>query len=273
MKIIERAIQSAAPKGGRKTGADSGHAARHSGQRTTATGEVVKFTSHVYGSGGSLVTDAMDRPIYEQFRRLKRPLLQAAFGPQAESGLHVIMVTSPLPGAGKTFVSTNLAYVMAMEKDRNVLLIDMDNIRRSLTIQQGLEGRPGIFDIIGDEQLPLDEAIFHADLPGLSIIPAGKPGPDSLERLTSSRCQEIFRHIRTSDPTRLVILDAPPLLASSDGPLVGALAGQSLLVVEAGVTAKSSVQKSISLLNGSKPIGLILNKTPGEIDGGLYYAE
>ena len=125
------------------------------------------------GAGGSLVTEGADRKVYEQFRRLKRPLLQCAFGPLATTGSQLIMVTSPMQGAGKTFVSINLGYVLALEKDRNVLLIDTDNLHPTLTRQVGLTGRPGLYDLIRDPAMTPEQAICLTDIPGLWVLPAG----------------------------------------------------------------------------------------------------
>ena len=123
---------------------------RHALPRPTheAPDQVVAFPR--LDTGGSLVTEIADPKVYEQFRRLKRPLLQCAFGPLATPGTQTIMITSPLQGAGKTFVSSNLAYALALEKDRNVLLIDTDNANPTLTRQMGLTGRPGLYDLISD---------------------------------------------------------------------------------------------------------------------------
>ncbi len=224
-----------------------------------------------FGTGGSLVTESADRNIYEQFRRLKRPLLQCAFGPLAEAGAQIVMVTSPLQGAGKTFVASNLAYVLAMEKDRTVLLVDTDSANPSLTRQLGLLGRPGLFDVIHDSETTLEDAVCRTDVPGLFVLPAGRPASDSLERLNSDRCREVLAQGLAKHPGGIVILDAPPMLVTNEAPAVAALAGQFLLVVAAGVTPRSSVSKSLEMLDEQKPIGLILNKAPGHGEIGSYY--
>ncbi len=224
-----------------------------------------------FGTGGSLVTEAADRNIYEQFRRIKRPLLQCAFGPLAEAGTQIVMVTSPLQGAGKTFVASNLAYVLAQEKDRTVLIVDTDNANPSLTRQFGLLGRPGLYDVIHDPEMTLEDAVCPTDVPGLFVLPAGRQASDSLERLNSDRCREILAQGLAMHPGGIVILDAPPLLVTNEAPAIAALAGQYLLIVEAGVTPRSSVSKSLELLDEQKPVGLVLNKAPGYGELGSYY--
>ncbi len=234
-----------------------------------APGAIIPFKR--FGTGGSLVTESADRSIYEQFRRIKRPLLQCAFGHLAEAGSQIVMVTSPLQGAGKTFVASNLAYVLAQEKDRTILLVDTDNANPTLSRQLGLLGRPGLYDVLHDAEMTLEDAVHRTDVPGLFVLPAGRQASDSLERLNSERCREVLAQGLANHPGGIVILDAPPLLMTNEAPAVAALAGQYLLIVEAGVTSRSSVSKSLELLDDQKPIGLVLNKAPGYGELGSYY--
>jgi Mrp family chromosome partitioning ATPase len=185
--------------------------------------------------------------------------------------MQIVMITSPLQGAGKTFVASNLAYVLAQEKDRTVLVVDTDNANPSLTRQFGLLGQPGLYDVIHDSELTLDDVICPTDVPGLFVLPAGRQVNDSLERLNSDRCREVLTEGLAKHPGGIVILDAPPLLVTNEAPAVAALAGQYLLIVEAGVTSRSSVSKSLELLDEQKPIGLVLNKAPGYGELGSYY--
>jgi Mrp family chromosome partitioning ATPase len=272
MSIIERAIDAARAKATLKLAEASKLPAGPVAAKVPVAPDPARTVSFTrLANQGELITETANRGIFEQFRRLKRPILQAAFGPLAGKGMEIILVTSPLPNAGKTFVSGNLAYVLAREKDRRVLLIDMDNAHRSFSRALGLDDCPGFFDVINDPALSVDEVTYATEMPGLCVLPTGRPAPDCLERLNSARCREIIARIMTDDPTRILILDAPPLLVTNEGPAMLALAGQILLVVEAGVSTKSSITKSLKLLDPDKPIGLILNKTPGNPGESLYY--
>ena len=85
----------------------------------------------------------------------------------------VLMVTSARPGEGKTFVSVNLALVFAQEVDAEILLIDGDAHRRSLTDLFDLKPYRGLADLLSG-QAPLSEVLFQTDLPSLWIMPAGR---------------------------------------------------------------------------------------------------
>lgn len=276
MTIIERAILAARAKAAKTTASEPAKTSSGTGRVTPLPRPAHEAPDHVVAfprldTGGSLVTEITDAKVYEQFRRLKRPILQCAFGPLATPGTQTIMVTSPLQGAGKTFISSNLAYALALEKDRNVLLIDTDNANPTLTRQMGLTGYPGLYDLIGTAGLALEEVVCRTDIPGLWVLPAGKTATDALELLNSHRCQEIFRQLADRDPDGIIILDAPPLLITNEAPAVTALAGQFLLVVEAGVTPKSSVTRSLEILDLKKPVGLVLNKALSRGELGSYY--
>lgn len=277
MSIIERAIQAARTRAP-AIPAEPAPTTTTGTPRTPAQARPVHATpreSVVFphmGNGGSLITGGADRKIHDQFRRLKRPLLQCAFGPLAHApDTQIIMITSPLQGAGKTFVSSNLAHVLAMEKDRNVLLIDTDNANPTLTRQLGLTGRPGLYDLIGSPDMLPEQVICGTDIPGLWVLPAGSAATDSLELLNSSRCRDVLHAIMSRDPNGIVILDAPPLLITNEAPAVTALAGQFLLVVESGATPRSSITRSLELLDEKKPIGLVLNKARGKGELSSYY--
>lgn len=279
MSIIERAIEAARSKAATQPPPEAAPAPKPASpdKPSPATpkpvvagpAETVAFMK--LATRGDIVTEASNRVMYEQFRRVKRPLLKAAFGPLAAPGMQIIMVTSPLPNAGKTFVSANLAYVLAREKDRRVLLVDVDNAHQSLTRELGLEGRPGIFDVVNDPGMLVHQVIYGTDVPGLSVLASGPVVPDSLERLNSARCRDTIAGIVAEDPSRILIMDAPPMLVTNEAPAMTHLAGQMILVVEAGVSTQSSIVKALELLDHEKPIGLILNKTPGNPGGTLYY--
>jgi Mrp family chromosome partitioning ATPase len=273
MTFIERAVQaSRSAAAGGAAGAEDGAPPRDSAARRAlpVSGEPISFGK--LAAQNALVLESTDRNIYEQFRRLKRPLLQCAFGPLAESNCQVVMITSPLQGAGKTFVASNLAHVLALEKDRSVLLVDCDSANPSLSRHLGLLDRPGLFDVINESGPTLEQAVCRTEYPGLYVLPAGQSAGDSLERLTSDRCRNSFKQILARNPGGIVILDAPPLLMTNEALSIAALAGQYVLVVEAGGTANSNIQKALELLDHQKPIGLVLNRTVGQGEVGYYYA-
>ena len=124
----------------------------------------------------------------EEFRRIKRPLLANAFGKGAsliENG-NLIMVTSALPGEGKSSISLNLALNVALERNRTVLLVDPDAAKRRLSTLYGLQRAPSLVDILLDDRRALAQAIYRTDLENLSVIPCGNQHAHATELLAAT---------------------------------------------------------------------------------------
>jgi len=185
------------------------------------------------------------------------------------------MVTSSLPGEGKSFTSTNLALSIALEKDFTVLLVDADLAMSKITRMFRLEKYPGLTDKLENDQLDLSDLLIKTDFPGLSIMPSGKKTPHATELLSSKAAVELINEISSRYSNRVVIFDSPPLLATPEAPVLAEHMGQIILVVEANKTAQSAVMDAVGMLNKNKAIGVVLNKTSKGFGGaqyGNYYA-
>ncbi|MEZ5566609.1 MAG: CpsD/CapB family tyrosine-protein kinase [Gammaproteobacteria bacterium] len=226
-------------------------------------------------ANGFLQIEPGDPASRAELRHLKRSVLQCAFGPLADAGTNVVMITSALPGAGKTFMSANLSQALAMERDRTTLLIDADDTRATLSRAMNLHGRRGFFDVLQDENLSLDACRYASDVPGLDFVPAGSRFDDSLELLTSNRARDLIKRLSEENRNRLVLIDCPPLLGTPNAVAISALVGQILVIVEAGASTEPTVTQALELLNRDKPIGLVLNKVPRSpllsLSNGSYY--
>jgi protein-tyrosine kinase len=216
---------------------------------------------------------SQERQLAGEYRQIKRPLIANALGrgvPKVPNG-HRIMVASAMPGEGKTFTSINLALSFAMEKDLSVVLVDADVAKAHLSRTFGVENDAGLMDLLHDGQLDPESVILPTDVPGLSILPAGKAVETATELLASARMEQVAAQIGARDPKRIVLFDSPPLLVTSEAmALVGAV-GQIVMVVRAGVTPQSAVLDAIELLGEGKSIGLVLNQTDEQVRPGYYY--
>ena len=123
-----------------------------------------------------MVTAAGGRTrVLEEFRIIKRPLLKRAFAERAPGDKpgNLIMVTSSLPGEGKTYCAINLAMSIAMELDHTVLLVDADVARPSVLRTLGLPAQRGLMDILLDDKLDLADVMLRTNVDTLSH-PAGR---------------------------------------------------------------------------------------------------
>jgi protein-tyrosine kinase len=210
--------------------------------------------------------------IAEQYRQIKRPLIANASGrgitPVANR--HVIMVASAMPGEGKTFTAVNLAYSIASEKDVNVLLIDADVPKPQLTKLFALTGSAGLLDALQDEPVDVESLILATDTPGLSLLPVGRRQANATELLASERMRTLVTRLGEHDPQRIVLLDSPPLLLTTESRALAAVAGQVVLVVCAGQTAQQTLLDALNHLEGCT-VALVMNQNTNLERTGYYY--
>ncbi|PQO95769.1 chromosome partitioning ATPase [Massilia phosphatilytica] len=211
-----------------------------------------------------MVTAASGRTrLLEDFRVIKRPLLQRAFVERAEGEKpgNLIMVTSSLPGEGKTYCAINLAMSIAMELDHTVLLVDADVARPSVLRSLGLPAHRGLMDILVDEKIDMADVMLRTNVDTLSILPAGTSTPRATELLASSAMSTLVDEIAHRYPDRVVIFDSPPLLLTSESRVLASHMGQIVMVVEAQTTTQHAVKEALHQLEGYQNVNLIYNKT------------
>jgi exopolysaccharide/PEP-CTERM locus tyrosine autokinase len=211
-----------------------------------------------------MVTAAGGRTsLVEEFRIIKRPLLQRAFAdrkPGDRPG-NLIMLTSSLPGEGKTYSAINLAMSIAMELDHTVLLVDADVARPAMLRTLGLPAQRGLMDLLVDDKLDMADVMLRTNVDTLSILPAGTSTPRATELLASSTMSNLVNEIATRYPDRIVIFDSPPLLLASESRVLASHMGQIVVVVEAQATTQHAVKEALSQLEGLNNVSLIYNKT------------
>ena len=216
---------------------------------------------------------SQERQLAGEYRQIKRPLIANAHGrgvPKLPNG-HRIMIASAMPGDGKTFTSINLSLSFAMEKDLSVVLVDADVAKAHLSRTFGVHNELGLMDLLRDETLDVESLILPTDVPGLSLLPAGKAHDTANELLGSARMEQIANQITVRYPNRIVLFDSPPLLITQEAMALSAVVGQIVMVVRAGVTPQSAVLDAIELLGEGKSIGLVLNQTDEQVRPGYYY--
>jgi protein-tyrosine kinase len=212
--------------------------------------------------------------IKNEYRRIKRPILSNAFGKGAslvDQG-NLVMVTSAVTGEGKTYMSVNLALAIAQERDHTVLLVDCDVTKQGCSRLLGVEKRrPDFTDLLAGESLSVADALLRTDIPGLVLLPAGRPHEMITEMFASQRMARLVKELATRYPDRLIIFDAPPLLATPETQVLAGLVGQVVFVIEAGKTPHSIVEDALHMLPRDKAIGLVLNKSESLSSRGGYY--
>lgn len=192
---------------------------------------------------------------------------------------NVTLVTSARPGEGKSFCSLNLAAALSRETTETVLLIDGDAKLTSLSYQLGLEGAAGLMDMAAQPALRPDATLHRTALHNLMVLPIGNAARVAQNAIDRRPIAAVIEDVVRRFPRHLVLIDAPPCLATSDATALAALARRVVLVVEAGSTHRNEVRAALDLLHACDNIMLLLNKADaaanhgfgGENYHGAYY--
>lgn len=211
-------------------------------------------------------------PVADEFRRIKRPLIANATKGLSQSDKHmnVIMIASAMPKAGKTFCSVNLAVSLSLERELNVLLVDADVAKPHISREFGLGEAPGLIDLLVDDSRSIEDTLVRTDLNDIQVLPAGSGHQQATELLASERMSRIIEELATRYPDRIILLDSPPLLITSEAQALAAQVGQIALVVEAGETKQQALTQAIEVLDADKAINVILNKSRHSSQIGYY---
>jgi receptor protein-tyrosine kinase len=211
---------------------------------------------------GYLIDSGSRQSIKDEFRQIKRKLLNNAFGVASKTLNHpnLVMISSSKPNEGKTFVSINLALSIALEQDKTVLIIDADVLRPSITRELGIPDSPGLIEYLRGQKDSIGDIIYNTNIDKLKLIPAGEPHHLSNELLASDRMADLAKELSVRYPDRIVLFDCPPLIGVTETLVLANLMGQALVVVEESKTKLDDIKKATENLNEDLALGLVVNK-------------
>jgi len=223
-------------------------------------------------AAGFITPNVPDSQLLHEFRVIKRPLIQNALGRSAEpiANGNLIMVTSCLPGEGKSFVALNLALSIAMEVDSTVLLVDADVVAPAMPGLLGIQPDKGLMDVLTEPDLGLGDVLLRTDVARLALLLAGTPHRGASEWLASDAMTGLLNEISSRYPDRIVVFDSPPLLATTESRVLATHMGQVVVVVEAERTTHGVLESALSTVEACPHVMTVLNKAP-ESDAGSYY--
>ena len=230
-------------------------------------GNILGLTGRENGEKGlckaCLSTGATERSelvmMADAFRATLTSILLPSLGARAP---HVIVLTSPRPGAGKTTVTSNLGIVMA-EIGRRVLLVDGDLRSPKLHDVFKLSNSWGLCDVVRSSnpisKCGLLQIVRHTDVPGLDLLPSGITRESPSHLLYSPRVAELLR--RVEEEYDLVLVDSPPMMQLADARVLGRIADGVVLVIRSGHTTLGLAQLAVQRFaeDGTRVLGTILN--------------
>jgi exopolysaccharide/PEP-CTERM locus tyrosine autokinase len=223
-------------------------------------------------AAGFVTPDVPRSQLADEFRVMKRPIIRNALGkggPRARNG-NLVMVTSALPGEGKTFTALNLAISITLEYDTTVLLVDGDVAHPSIPGVLGTPAEPGLLDVLTRDDLDVADVLVRTNIEKLVLLPSGTPHRRATELLASEQMGSLLRELGSRYSDRIVIFDSPPLLATTEARVLASQMGQIILVVAADATSQSAVNEALSTIESCEIVLMMLNKAT-QSDVGTYY--
>ncbi len=173
---------------------------------------------------------------------------------------NTLLITSAIPGEGKTLTSINLAISMAQEFDRTVLLVDANLKNPAIHNFLGLKVDKGLVNVLLKE-VDIPEVLINPSIPRFVVLPAGKTFHGSAELLGSPYAETLFYEMKTRYAERFIIFDSSSLLTSADPLILAKYADAALMIVEAEKTPSENVEEAFKLLKSETSIlGVVLNK-------------
>lgn len=244
---------------------------------------VVELTEHfsepIYGQVPEEVADADGRlpllnpqdtrHVYaESFRNIRSSL--RFIGADGQKKNRIILLTSPTPGDGKSTITANLALTLSFATSNKILLIDGDMRRGGLHRIFGLEGEPGLAEVLGG-QAEWRKVIQPTRYKNLFFLSAGEPTSHPGELIFSAACEHLMEDLRTE--FEVVIFDTAPVLAVDDTPSLSPKVDGTLVIYRAGRTSCRLMRNSLEALysRNAKVLGIIFNGVdPKQPEYGYY---
>ena len=226
---------------------------------STLLSRYVEIDLEALEKSGIISPNAARSNIADQYRVIKRPLISNARGRESlkiNNG-NLIMITSALPGEGKSFTALNLAMSMATELDYTVMLVDADVGRPSIMSLLGLPASAGLLDLVINESLDVSSVLLRTNIDKLTILPSGTAHPRATELLASDAMVRLLSGMAKRYSDRIIIFDSPPLLAATESRVLASAVGQIVVVVCAQRTLQSEVLHALDMI-ATCPVKLML---------------
>jgi capsular exopolysaccharide synthesis family protein len=212
-----------------------------------------------------LVAVSQPRSAYcEQFRSLRTRILQAGERLQQRA----FVVTSAGVAEGKTLTALNLAWLLAQAEGVRALIVDSDLRQPCATDYLGIEIPDGLSEVLGG-QLKVEDAIVRLDPAGLYLLPGGRPRDDVAELLSGPSYLRLLTDLRKMFD--YIIIDAPPMGIFTDASVLMTRADAAILVVRAGKTKYSVIDKLLEQIPRERMLGVVLNRAEEQPPPSSYY--
>jgi capsular exopolysaccharide synthesis family protein len=210
----------------------------------------IKKVESPSGDGSPLIVPPTYSYSAEQFRKVKTHILNQSPAPRS------ILITSTVPAEGKSMVAFNLALSFGQEKHIRTILVDAD--LRKPSIYPGLPSA-GLSEYLAG-QISWEDILIRFAAQNFFLVPAGTPSPKAPELTGSPRMKDLLKNLREWGEETYILIDAPPVLATSEPIIFSKLVDGIILVVMSDRAPKKSVRKAVDSMGREKIIGVVLNQ-------------
>jgi protein-tyrosine kinase len=210
---------------------------------------------------GYITPETSNLQLFEQYRHIKMQVLSEDERFEVVNNSNIIVITSSVPGEGKTYSSINLALSIAYEYNNRVLFIDGDVYKKTSSSIFEISNRPGLLDYLTAENPNLADLLLNTNIEKFTVFPSGRFHERATELYNSKRMQMLMEELSKRYRDRLVIIDTPPLLQDTSTAAIVRSAGKVIMVVEAEKTPRYFVEEALRRVNREKLLGIILNKS------------
>jgi non-specific protein-tyrosine kinase len=229
--------------------------------------EKIDSTKPVYAESRTVSLDACqlsdnrclaleaDSPDIENYKVIRTKIQHQA----RLKGWNTFMITSALPGEGKTHTAANLAMVFARAYNQTVLLVDCDLKRQCIHERLGFESKTNLVDHLLDD-VPMSDIIIWPGIEKLTIISGQRTVEDSSELIGSDKMKALFAEMKNRYADRYILFDVPPILTGADAMSFAALVDGIIVVVEARRTSMRDLEAAVRMIPENKFIGFVLNR-------------
>ncbi len=180
------------------------------------------------------------------------------FYPDSGEPPRSVLVTSAIPGEGKSFVCANLGVSIAQGIEKEALLVECDLRRPSLSKFFGLQNSRGLVDYL-QSGTPVEQLIQQTSLPKLSLLASGKTPKNPAELLDTKKMASLIEDLEKENPDRLIIFDSPPIQAAPETDVLAKRVEKVILVIRWGYARREHAKQLVEMLGKDKIIGVVFN--------------
>ena len=233
----------------REESADGEGAAPPNGNRNS--GDMRQLPIKVSSKSPVILARGLDHRVSEQYRLIRTKIVQHPAHPK------MLIITSPGPGDGKTISAINIAGILALRHNANVLLIEADFRRPTVSSSLGLPNEPGLANCLHGSSTLQDAIIRVEQFPNLYVLPVGASGVNPAELLDTERWESVCSAARRHFD--FVIIDTPPIGSVADYDLIQAKGDGVIVVVRPDHTDRDLCLKAFDRIPDEKRVGVVMN--------------